>query len=104
MTHLDAAAFDLAVRRGARVLDVRPEAARRRDPVPGAEPLDLDELRAGAVPGGPHDQPLLLVCERGLVSELAALYLEDEGFRDVRHLAGGLRAWRAWRADGERGH
>jgi len=35
--------------------------------------------------------PLLLVCEKGLLSQVAALYLEAEGY-EVMSLEGGLLA------------
>ena len=100
LTPVDAAEFERALHAGVRVLDLRPAAARAKGELPGAQGLLLDELQAGNVPDAPRDEPLVLVCERGLISELAALYLEAEGFRDVRHLTGGLRAWRAGRGPG----
>lgn len=56
-------------------------------------PLSLEAVQRGELPDRLRDAPLYLVCERGLVSELAGLYLEAAGFTDVHHLAGGLRAW-----------
>lgn len=42
----------------------------------------------------PKDRPILLVCERGVMSELAGLYLEAAGYERVYHLEGGLRGLR----------
>jgi len=40
----------------------------------------------------PKDRPILLICERGLMSELAGLYLESAGYEQVWNLEKGLRA------------
>jgi rhodanese-related sulfurtransferase len=50
-----------------------------------ASPLHLD----GFVPG----RRVILYCNRGARSALAARSLQDLGFRDVAHLDGGLKAW-----------
>ncbi len=42
-----------------------------------------------------HEEALTFTCEDGTQSLRAALYFRSNGFRTVRVLAGGLRAWRA---------
>jgi len=93
----DAAA---AVRQGALVVDVRAPAVFARDAVAGSVNLPLDDLEQGtaAATWDPARQ-LLVVCEYGAVSELAALLLESEGFTDVAHVRGGLAALRPLLAD-----
>ena len=76
---------------GGVLLDLRP----LPQPVFGLLPtsLSLDAVGRGELPDLAPDTPLYLVCERGQVSELAGLYLEAAGFKNVCHLAGGTRAW-----------
>lgn len=85
-----------ALRSGAAFIDVRTPAQHRRDGVPGSVCLPLEDIQAGAEPAGiARDAPVYLLCERGLLSELAGLYLEDVGFEDVVNVRGGLSALRA---------
>lgn len=65
------------------------------DAIPGSRQLTLEQVRAGALPEVPLDEPVYLICERGAVSELIGLYLEAEGFSEVYTVTGGLAAWRA---------
>ena len=83
-----------ALAAGAAFYDVRPRASHARDGLPGSRPLPLEEIRGGARPEVGEDEPVYLLCERGAISELAGLYLERDGFRDVRNVAGGLEAMR----------
>lgn len=72
-----------------KVVDVRP-AERRTTPLPfPAEWVPLEKIQKGE--HGLPRVPLLLVCERGLVSQVAALYLEAEGY-EAMSLEGGLQA------------
>lgn len=83
-----------AVRAGALVLDVRNAAAFERDGLAGARHVPLERVRDGLPAGAlPRDAPIYVVCERGLISELATLYLRDEGY-DAYNVSGGLRALR----------
>lgn len=92
-----------ALRNGGEVVDVRDPATTARDPLAGARRLPLEAIQQGAAPDDlPRDAPLYLVCERGLLSELAALYLRDAGY-DARNVRGGLRAMRPWLDDGDPG-
>lgn len=85
----------LAFRGGALFVDVRPAVLHRRDGLTGSRNLPLEVIQAGRTPSElARDQPVYVVCERGQVSELAALYLEQDGFRQVHHVLGGLRALR----------
>jgi len=81
-----------ALRAGEAVFDTRPPGPRARARWPGMRPLPLAAVQHGELPDVPKDRPVFLVCERGLFSELVGLYLESEGFLDVRHLPGGLRS------------
>uniref|UniRef100_A0A7C5REN9 Rhodanese-like domain-containing protein n=1 Tax=Thermus caliditerrae TaxID=1330700 RepID=A0A7C5REN9_9DEIN len=74
---------------GVRVVDVRPP-DRRQTPLPfPAEWIPMERIQKGE--HGLPKVPLLLVCEKGLLSQVAALYLEAEGY-EVMSLEGGLLA------------
>lgn len=46
-----------------------------------------------------HDQQVIVVCSEGYASSLAAASLRELGFARATDLAGGYRAWRAWRTE-----
>lgn len=84
-----------AFRDGAFFLDVRTPAQHARDGLPGSRSLPLEAIQAGELPPDiVMDTPVYLVCERGLLSELAGLYLEEAGFGPTFNVLGGLRALR----------
>lgn len=39
------------------------------------------------------DDPVILVCEKGMTSEAAAKFLIQQGFTDVATMTGGMAAW-----------
>jgi rhodanese-related sulfurtransferase len=43
-----------------------------------------------------HAQRIVIVCDEGYASSLAAATLTDMGFAHAADLAGGYQAWRAW--------
>jgi rhodanese-related sulfurtransferase len=91
---------------GGLVVDIRPVELRSRDgALPGALVIDrnvlewrLDprsEWRVDEVTG--PDQQVVLVCDEGYASSLAAATLRDVGLRRATDLDGGYQAWRAHR-------
>ena len=90
---------------GALVVDIRPEADRRRDgDLPGAVLVERIHLEWRLDPTSPHRLPgfapgqrIVLVCNEGYASSLAAATLQDLGVGDATDLAGGYRAWSTWR-------
>jgi len=86
------------------VVDIRP----LTDDVFDIDTLDidthttLDAIQTGSFPDVPCDTPMLIICQYGRVSELAAAYLEAAGFSEVYNLAGGIQAYRRW-VDSEAG-
>jgi rhodanese-related sulfurtransferase len=92
-----------AVRDGAVLVDIRSEVQRERDGLmPGAifHPRNALEWRCDASSG--HDDPrlsgdlgrrIVLVCNEGYQSSLAAATLQDLGFARATDLVGGFRAW-----------
>ena len=87
---------------GALVVDVRPEQDRRRDgPLPGAVAVERIHLEWRLDPTSEHRLPeaapgrrVILVCNEGYASSLAAATLRELGI-DATDVAGGYRAWRA---------
>lgn len=76
------------------LFDLRSPALVTVDGIPGAEAISLEDIQNNVLPDLPKDTPIYLICERGVVSELAGLYFETAGFTEVYNLAGGMIAWR----------
>ncbi len=85
----------LLAQEGALWVDVRePEELEALEPPAGALNLPLAGLPASAAAALPDPERLLIVaCGAGHRSALAALRLEQAGYRRVKSLQGGLRAW-----------
>jgi rhodanese-related sulfurtransferase len=94
-----------AVREGAVLVDIRSERDRERDGViPGALFFPRNVLEWRLDPASGHsareldsglDRHIILVCDEGYQSSLAAATLQDLGFARATDLAGGFQAWRA---------
>lgn len=78
------------------VIDVRDPWQWVRGHVPDAENIPVS-CAPELVRRIPDDGLVVLVCEDGLLSREVARMLEFCGFRQVVHLAGGMRAWDARR-------
>lgn len=86
---------------GALVVDIRPVEQRRRDgDLPGAVVIDRNVLEWRLDPTCPHHIPevssdqqrIILVCNEGYSSSLAAATLQDLGLRSATDLVGGFQA------------
>jgi rhodanese-related sulfurtransferase len=100
-----AEAADAAATGAAILVDVRSEAQRAHDgTIPGAvwHPRNVLEWRVD--PTSSHADPrlsadldatLVVVCDEGYQSSLAAATLQDLGFAYATDLVGGFQAWRA---------
>ncbi len=105
LERVPAPAAPAAVRGGALLVDIRSEAQRERDGfIPDALniPRNVLEWRADPACGHRHpvlsadlDRRVILVCDEGYQSSLAAATLQDLGFRRATDLEGGFQAWRA---------
>jgi rhodanese-related sulfurtransferase len=92
-----------AVAAGAVLIDIRSE--RERDGlIPGAHFHPRNVLEWRLDPASGHSDPglsddldrqVILVCNEGYQSSLAAATLQDLGFRRATDLIGGFQAWRA---------
>jgi rhodanese-related sulfurtransferase len=105
LERMDPADAVAAVERGAVLVDIRSENRRRADgTIPGAVPVPRNSLEWRVDPASGHSEPLLgddldrrliLVCDEGFQSSLAAATLQDLGFARATDLVGGFQAWKA---------
>lgn len=88
---------------GAVVIDIRPSEQRLRDgELPGAVVIDRNVLEWRLDPTSPHRAPLdidhqtrlIVVCNEGYSSSLAAATLRELGLARATDLVGGYQAWR----------
>ncbi|HWI01439.1 MAG TPA: rhodanese-like domain-containing protein [Propionibacteriaceae bacterium] len=88
---------------GAVVVDTRPIEQRRRDgELPGAVIIDRNVLEWRLDPSCPHHIPevadtsarIVVVCNEGFSSSLAAATLRNLGLKRATDLIGGFQAWR----------
>ena len=77
---------------GVRIIDVREPHEFEINRIPGAELIPLGELAERSVQLDP-EEPLLLHCKAGVRSKDALDHLRGRGFRDVKHLKGGIDAY-----------
>jgi rhodanese-related sulfurtransferase len=91
------------VDQGGLVVDIRPIDLRERDGlIPGALVVGRNVLEWRLDPTSPHripevtgpDQEIVVVCDEGYASSLAAATLRQLGLRRATDLAGGFQAWR----------
>ncbi len=89
---------------GALVVDTRPVAQRDRDgELPGAVVIDRNVLEWRLDPTSPHripeaadpDARVIVVCNEGYASSLAAHTLRQLGLHRATDLEGGFQAWKA---------
>jgi rhodanese-related sulfurtransferase len=88
---------------GALVVDIRPLEQRRHDgALPGAVVIDRNVLEWRLDPSSPHRIPeasdgarrVIVVCNEGFSSSLAAATLRQLGLPDATDLVGGFQLWR----------
>ena len=93
-----------AWREGALLIDIRPEEQRRREgEIPGAMKLERNVLEWRLDPASPDRiaeitspaQPVILFCQEGYASSLAAASLQEIGLVNATDLEGGIVAWAA---------
>ncbi|QBJ94290.1 sulfurtransferase [Streptomyces seoulensis] len=89
---------------GALLVDIRYAALRDRDGlIPGALVIERNELEWRLDPQGSHRVPeatghdlrVVIICNEGYASSLAAASLHQLGLRRATDLVGGFQAWRA---------
>ncbi|MFG2652402.1 rhodanese-like domain-containing protein [Streptomyces sp. NPDC048436] len=89
---------------GGLLVDIRYAALRERDGlIPGALVVERNELEWRLDPQGSHRAPeavshdlrVVVVCNEGYASSLAAVSLRQLGLRHATDLVGGFQAWKA---------
>ncbi|MGW0555258.1 rhodanese-like domain-containing protein [Streptomyces sp. NPDC002926] len=95
-------AFDAAAG-GALLVDIRYAALRERDGlIPGALVVERNELEWRLDPQGSHRAPeavshdlrVVIICNEGYASSLAAVSLRQLGLHRATDLIGGFQAWK----------
>jgi rhodanese-related sulfurtransferase len=104
LTRLDPDEAAAAVRDGALIIDIRSESQRAADGVvPGAVFIPRNVLEWRCDPDSAHRDPgfdgrvrqLVVMCNEGYQSSLAAATLHELGLTRATDLVGGFQAWRA---------
>lgn len=101
LNRVTAAEADAMRQAGALIVDIRPEANRRAEgEIPGSLPVErivlewrLDPAGEYRLPGFTADTPVIIVCNEGYASSLAARDVRRLGVRTATDLIGGFRAW-----------
>ncbi len=104
LTRLDPYAVDEAMRNGAVLVDIRPAAQRaEHGEIPGAIVIERNVLEWRLDPrsdarlsfANSYDLQVIITCQEGYTSSLAAAALQDLGLSRATDLAGGFAAWEA---------
>ncbi len=104
LDRLDAVAARDAQQAGAVLVDIRPAAQRaEHGAIPGALVVERNVLEWRFDPRCAHrlpvadryDLPVVVVCQEGYTSSLAAAALQDLGLHRATDLVGGYAAWQA---------
>jgi len=102
---------DAARADGALVVDIRPAAQREAEgELSFATPIErnvlewrLDPASDASLPIASHDLHVIVLCQEGYTSSLAAAALQELGIHRATDVIGGYAAWRAWQAPARRG-
>ena len=92
----------LAARDGALLVDIRPVTLREADgEIPDALVIDRNVLEWRLAPASDHripevsdDKVVIIVCDEGYASSLAAATLQELGLPRATDLIGGFQAWK----------
>jgi len=91
-----------SARDGALLVDIRPVTLREADgEIPGALVIDRNVLEWRLAPASDHripevsdDKVVIIVCDEGYASSLAAATLQELGLSRATDLIGGFQAWK----------
>ena len=103
LTRLDPHAVHRAMRAGAVLVDIRPTAQRaEHGEIPGAVIIERNVLEWRLDPRSDarlsftrYDLEVIVTCQEGYTSSLAAAALQDLGLLRATDLDGGFKAWQA---------
>lgn len=106
LTRVTPAEADAARERGAVIVDIRPAAQREAEgELPFAVVIErnvlewrFDPASDASLPIASHDLEVIVLCQEGYTSSLAAAALQDLGIHRATDVIGGYAAWRAWQA------
>ena len=92
---------------GAVVVDIRPAAQRAAEgELPLATVIErnvlewrLDPSSGAALPFASHDLEVVVLCQEGYTSSLAAAALQELGIHRATDVIGGYAAWSAWQRE-----
>jgi rhodanese-related sulfurtransferase len=106
LTRVTPAEADAARERGAVIVDIRPAAQREANgELPFAVVIErnvlewrLDPANDASLPIADHGLEVIVLCQEGYTSSLAAAALQDLGIHRATDVIGGYAAWRAWQA------
>lgn len=95
---------DAARADGAVIVDIRPAAQREAEgELPFATVIErnvlewrLDPASDASLPIASHDLAVIVLCQEGYTSSLAAAALQELGIHRATDVIGGYAAWRAW--------
>jgi len=94
VTALSPAQANAKIQTGAFLLDVRTQDEYDQSHLQGSTLIPLDQL-AGQLNTLPKDRDIVVICHSGSRSLSAAILLQQNGFKRVSYLSGGLNAWQA---------
>jgi rhodanese-related sulfurtransferase len=102
LTRVSPAEAAAAAREGALLVDIRPVGLRAADgEIPGALVIDRNVLEWRLAPTSDHRIPeidegktVILFCDEGYASSLAAATLQELGLPRATDLIGGFQAWK----------
>lgn len=103
LDRVEPAAAERLRQEGALFVDIRPFVNRAEEgEIPGSLPIErihlewrLDPHGANRIAGFTEDTTVVVLCNEGYASSLAARDLKRLGLRNATDLVGGFRAWRA---------
>ncbi len=106
LQRLTPAQAEAALHDGAVVVDIRPAAQRQQEgELPEALVVERNVLEwrfdpesAAALPEADHDLQVVVLCQEGYTSSLAAASLQQLGVHRATDVIGGFAAWRELRA------
>ncbi len=106
LSRVTPAEADAARERGAVIVDIRPAAQRDANgELPFAVVIErnvlewrFDPASDASLPIASHDLEVIVFCQEGYTSSLAAAALQDLGIHRATDVIGGYAAWRAWQA------
>jgi rhodanese-related sulfurtransferase len=94
VTALSPAQTYAKIQAGAFLLDVRTQDEYNQSHLQGSTLIPLDQL-SGQLNKLPKDKDIIVICHSGSRSLSAAILLQQNGFKRVSYLSGGLTDWQA---------